>query len=54
MILYDLKIGDVILSPDLKTVELIITDLSDDFMIQNEISCLIGNNSCHVFRKVDE
>lgn len=49
----DLEIGDIIISRNGQTIELHIIDLSDDFMIQNEVNCLINNNGCHVYRLME-
>ena len=47
------QIGDIIVHNEngLPKVELEITDLSEDFMIQNEVSTLLNNNGCQLFRK---
>ena len=47
------QIGDIIVHNEngLPKVELEITDLSEDFMIQNEVSTLLNNNGYQLFRK---
>lgn len=50
----DLKINDLIVNVAPYSIELVITDLSDEFMIQNEVSCLINNSGCVVYREVTE
>lgn len=47
----ELKIGDLILNRKRDKVELVISSLDENFLIQNEVSASLGNFGCHLYRQ---
>lgn len=49
-----LQIGDRIMSPDGTKLELTITSLDEQFLIDHEVNALLGNFNCKLMRKRNE